>query len=202
MHVQTQNFNFLLSDTPASSDWWEFLARRAGSISSQPVMRMHLWIIHSTCTSTVSSSHACLYTDGWRIKGKTWMLGPHSEGIPWLYYAVGGILLVLFGSICPLRVKAHCKSIRCCSEYPMMKRFYPDGSGLFQNDNAPIHRARGVTEWFDMNHTLWPSQLPDFNPTEHLWEILDWHVRQRSPPPSSKHQMRDYLLEEWCSSVQ
>ena len=30
--------------------------------------------------------------------------------------------------------------------YPMMKHFYPDGSGLFQDDNAPIHRARGVTE--------------------------------------------------------
>ena len=43
--------------------------------------------------------------------------------------------------------------------YPMMKHFYPDGSGLFQDDNAPIHRARGVTEWFDeyendVNHML------------------------------------------------
>merc|ERR1719419_1878272 len=52
----------------------------------------------------------------------------------------------------------------------MMKHLYPDGSGLFQGDNAPIHRARGVTEWFeeyedDVNHTL---------------EILDRHVRQRS----------------------
>ncbi len=26
--------------------------------------------------------------------------------------------------------------------------------------------------------------------------------RQHSPPPSSKHQMREYLLEEWCSSLQ
>ncbi len=47
--------------------------------------------------------------------------------------------------------------------YPMMKHFYPDGSALFQDDNAPIHRARGVTEWFDeyendVNHMLWPSQ--------------------------------------------
>ena len=33
--------------------------------------------------------------------------------------------------------------------HPMMKHFYPDGSGLFQDDNAPIQRARGVTEWFD-----------------------------------------------------
>ena len=44
--------------------------------------------------------------------------------------------------------------------YPMMKHFYPDGSGLFQDDNASIvHRARGVTEWFDeyendVNHML------------------------------------------------
>ncbi|XP_064175579.1 uncharacterized protein LOC135246018 [Anguilla rostrata] len=27
-----------------------------------------------------------------------------------------------------------------------MKHFYPDGSGLFQDDSVPIHRARGVTE--------------------------------------------------------
>ena len=51
--------------------------------------------------------------------------------------------------------------------YPMMKHFYPDGSGLFQDDNTPIHRAQGITEWFDehendVNHMLWPSQLPVF----------------------------------------
>jgi hypothetical protein len=32
---------------------------------------------------------------------------------------------------------------------PMVKHFYPDGSGLFQDDNVPTHRARVVTEWFD-----------------------------------------------------
>ncbi len=57
--------------------------------------------------------------------------------------------------------------------YPMMKYFYPDGSGLFQDDNAPIHRAGGVTEWFDenendVNHMLWSVQSPDLNPVEHL----------------------------------
>ncbi len=80
----------------------------------------------------------------------------------------------------------------------MMKHFYSDGSGLFQDDSAPIHRALGVTEWFDgyendVTHMLWP------NPIEHLWEILDRRVQQHSPPPLSTHQMKEYLLEEWCS---
>lgn len=88
--------------------------------------------------------------------------------------------------------------------YPMMRHFYPDGSGLFQDDNAPLHRSQEVTQWFnenenDVNHMLWPSQSPDLNPIEHLWEILEQRVRQRSPPPLSKEQMREYLSEEWCS---
>lgn len=45
----------------------------------------------------------------------------------------------------------------------------------------------------------WPSQSLDLNLIKHLWEIFDRHGRQGAPPSSSKHQMRDFLLEEWCS---
>lgn len=31
----------------------------------------------------------------------------------------------------------------------VMKHFYPDGYGLFQNKQTPIHRAQGFTECFD-----------------------------------------------------
>lgn len=33
--------------------------------------------------------------------------------------------------------------------YPFMEHFYPEGSGLFQDGNAPVQRARGVTERFE-----------------------------------------------------
>ena len=71
------------------------------------------------------------------------------------------------------------------------------------DDNAAIHRARVVPEWFDehknyLNHMPWPAQSLDLNQIEHLWEILNQRLRQRFPPPSTKHHIMKFLLEEWC----
>lgn len=49
-----------------------------------------------------------------------------------------------------------------------------------------VHNIRRIR----MNHTLWPSCSSALNPLEHLWMILEWCVRQHSPPPSSKHQLK------------
>ena len=57
--------------------------------------------------------------------------------------------------------------------HPMLQHFFPAGRGALQDENAPIHRARVVTQWFDEHDTdviymsIWLSRSSDLNPIEH-----------------------------------
>jgi len=77
---------------------------------------------------------------------------------------------------------------------------YPDKSGLFQDDNAPIHSARGVTQWFDEHENDVSSHQisTQLNTYGRIWtDVLDSALHHHH-----QNQMREYLLEEWCSSLQ
>ena len=54
---------------------------------------------------------------------------------------------------------------------PVLIRHFPRNDYLFQDDNAPVHRARIVKEYTARNHIKcmsWPPQFPDINIIENI----------------------------------
>ncbi|GFV57417.1 transposable element Tcb2 transposase [Trichonephila clavipes] len=79
---------------------------------------------------------------------------------------------------------------------------FPGECPLYQDDNAPIHTAKIVQEWFaehegEVSHLDWPTQTPDLNIIEHLWGYLESKLRARFPPPSTISILETALHKEW-----
>uniref|UniRef100_A0A8P4K6M0 Transposable element Tc1 transposase n=1 Tax=Dicentrarchus labrax TaxID=13489 RepID=A0A8P4K6M0_DICLA len=91
--------------------------------------------------------------------------------------------------------------------HSFMETVFPDGSGLFQQDNVPCHKAKMVQEWFvehnnEFKVLTWPPDSPDLNPMEHLWDVLDKQVRSMEAPPNNLQDLKDLLLTSWCQIPQ
>ena len=72
---------------------------------------------------------------------------------------------------------------------------------VFQPDNARPHIARDNILFLQNNNINfiddWPSESPDLDPIEHLWDDLEKRVRRRQNPPGNINELREALLEEW-----
>jgi hypothetical protein len=88
------------------------------------------------------------------------------------------------------------------TQLPTIEDQFGDDDCLYQHDNAPCHKARSVTEWFVDNKVQemdCPTQSPDLNPTEHLWDELERQLRYRSQCPTSLIALATTLQEEWAA---
>jgi len=81
-----------------------------------------------------------------------------------------------------------------------MESLDDDIAYIFQDDNAPVHRAKSVIEWKEeilISSLPWPAQSPDLNPIEHLWDILGRKVHEHKPHPKNLTELSNVLQSEW-----
>ena len=83
---------------------------------------------------------------------------------------------------------------------------YYEPEAPFMQDNAPIHAAAALRDWFEYNGVNvqdWPPYSPDLNPIENLWAILKAKVFERHPylgpgkGAADLEQLIDAIKESW-----
>ena len=84
--------------------------------------------------------------------------------------------------------------------WPVVARHYPRNDYIFQDDNAPIHRARSVQEYKLQNNIysmVWPAQSPDLNIIENVWLRLKRELKNGNNIITSKNELEMAIRRVW-----
>lgn len=117
----------------------------------------------------------------------------------WAAFHAGGKtdLVVLDGNL------DHRKYLRILNEtlMPFARGFFRNNF-VFQDDNAPAHRARAVTAFWennDVEHMEWPACSPDMNPLENLWAEVTRNINSMDHQPTTVEECRQAVVDAWAA---
>jgi len=71
---------------------------------------------------------------------------------------------------------------------------------IFQQDNAPCHKAKVIMDWLSKQNVdvlSWPPYSPDLNPIENLWGLLVRKVYNGGVQYSGKNDLKNAILKAW-----
>ena len=70
-------------------------------------------------------------------------------------------------------------------------------------DNAKPHSAKATLEYMNQRGLIpifWPSNSPDLNPIETLWDMMKDYIQEKHPDIHTKYaQLRTTVWEAWSS---
>lgn len=87
--------------------------------------------------------------------------------------------------------------------WPVIARHFPRNNYIFQDDNAPIHRARIVQEFKvqnNMHSMVWPAQSPDLDIIENIWLRLKRELKNGNETFMCKNQLEAAIRRIWVNN--
>ena len=86
--------------------------------------------------------------------------------------------------------------------WPVVARHFPRNNYIFQDDNAPVHRARPVVNYKlqnQINSCTWPAQSPDLNIIENCWFLLKNELKKRSHRINNVRDLEREIRDIWVN---